>query len=790
MYAVQNFYATILICCLVILDLILADNEYMVSKAETISLEPQYETKLTCEMNIEPDKFQWKFYPTSDYYNPKTEIDLSTSNYRLKPDKFEQNLRNDKHARQRKKSSLPVVADSELVAGDYQCLAYYGASVIASVPWRITMAKLNKFAYQPSVDIQVVEGNTVSWRCQPPESNPEAYIDYYRGDQRIDPPFLKPRIKTMLLQNVSVTDSGRYKCTATLNIKKYTSDTTLSLKVVRYMEHMEPTFIIKPKTLYTVVKGGTVFLDCSAVGNPIPKVVWYKKTGQLPTDRTEFVSGGLKIKNVTLSDTGVYECNHTNDRGTISHQITLMYNEEPTVKCQMNLTDVKQGEALDFDCAVTGIPEPSVTWLLNGFSVKNDSGIEAIGNKIYFKAVEKRHAGNLQIFARNSVKTVYSSISIRVVPLSTSETQVTPSRHNHRHTNKMKSRKMNGKHGKNKPPQMVPPTKPVITRVNDETVMVRWSVPINDGLPIQFFKVQYKEFGPFNSTEIHRGKGWKTMNADIPPTIKNHEVPNLKPDYIYRFRISAVFSNNDNKQSNISDKFHLRKLDFDDRNPLPVPILTETETVNSTSIRLNWKMPPTQSTNVTIEGFYISYLSSSQAGDYMTATVDGKNTKSYVISHLQPDMSYDIKLQSFNFRTASEFSSILKGKTAAIPVPVTVTQVNTAPASNSYKTDSSQLYIFVAVGVVLAALLIIAIFGLVVCRKWKQKKNLNKNDKPAVEEHHIQADCNDYVVGTKSLPRTNGCALPGNRITITSNPLADTDNKNILERIFSRIKTT
>lgn len=35
---------------------------------------------------------------------------------------------------------------------------------------------------------------------------------------------------------------------------------------------------------------------------------------------------------------------------------------------------------------------------------------------------------------------------------------------------------------------------------------------------------------------------------------------------------------------------------------------------------------------------------------------------------------------------------------------------------------------------------------------------------------------NDYAVETMSVPRANG-VLPNNRITITSNPLADADNK-------------
>ena len=45
---------------------------------------------------------------------------------------------------------------------------------------------------------------------------------------------------------------------------------------------------------------------------------------------------------------------------------------------------------------------------------------------------------------------------------------------------------------------MVPPSKPNITKLSDTSVMVKWEVPQNDGLSITFFKVcrdiSFKEF--------------------------------------------------------------------------------------------------------------------------------------------------------------------------------------------------------------------------------------------------------------------------------------------------------
>jgi hypothetical protein len=66
---------------------------------------------------------------------------------------------------------------------------------------------------------------------------------------------------------------------------------------------------------------------------------------------------------------------------------------------------------------------------------------------------------------------------------------------------------------------------------------------------------------------------------------------------------------------------------------------------------------------VAVEGFYVYYRETSSAGDYIKATVEGETQRSFIITHLQPDTSYDIKLQSFTVGTASDFSIILTHKT-------------------------------------------------------------------------------------------------------------------------------
>lgn len=211
---------------------------------------------------------------------------------------------------------------------------------------------------------------------------------------------------------------------------------------------------------------------------------------------------------------------------------------------------------------------------------------------------------------------------------------------------------------------MVPPSRPSITRLSDNKVMVRWSVPSRESLPIQFFKIQYRSLG--ESTKPQKRSQWMTVDFDIPANIRMYEVGDLIPNNSYRFRIAAVYSNNDNKLSNVSKNFLLlcgSQLD-PSKIHLTAPNLTKVEPISETAVVLHWTFPDKPSS--TVDGFYAYYRPASSAAEYYKATVDGMHRRQFKIDGLEPDTPYEFKLQSYTSSAASDFLAIITGKTLSM----------------------------------------------------------------------------------------------------------------------------
>nr|CAD7586982.1 unnamed protein product [Timema genevievae] len=357
---------------------------------------------------------------------------------------------------------------------------------------------------------------------------------------------------------------------------------------------------------------------------------------------------------------------------------------------------------------------------------------------------------------------------------------------------------------------MIPPSRPNITRLTDTSVMVRWSVPPNTGLPIQFFKVQHREMGrrrggPRSHGTQGKSSRWKTNNEDIPPHIRSYEVDGLEPDHTYRFRIAAVYSNNDNQLGPNSARFHLHRGSHLKNSPT----LLHTQAVSPSVIQIFWQFPPSHGP---VDGFYVYYRATSSAGDYVKATVEGETTRSFNITHLLPDTSYDIKIQSFTIVGASDFSSILTNKTLGNPTEKSVMQ-GVTPSGPTVESSNNQLY--VVIGAVLGGLtllwcffatdnvtqihnrlqvsvtcLIIIIIIIICFQPVVDPGNSGEQQDKFGDDALQMEQANVFGLNTKNL--INGCLpqngyLSNSKMNITNNPLADNDQdkiQNVMEMSF------
>ena len=85
-----------------------------------------------------------------------------------------------------------------------------------------------------------------------------------------------------------------------------------------------PIFTTVPPSLASPAQGTTFQGKCQAEGYPRPVVTWSRSAVlPLPGGRTEVNQGTLTIKNLSLADSGLYECVATNIMGTKKTRINV-----------------------------------------------------------------------------------------------------------------------------------------------------------------------------------------------------------------------------------------------------------------------------------------------------------------------------------------------------------------------------------------------------------------------------------------------------------------------------------
>ncbi|XP_075586959.1 brother of CDO [Dermatophagoides farinae] len=490
-----------------------------------------------------------------------------------------------------------------------------------------------RFMLQPKTQMTVILGSNITFECVA-HGYPIPKIMWTKIDGNGELPKQRTFITNgvMVITTVQKQDEGIYSCSASNS--KSSLEANTELKVYEMPEIIQDEY----ETI-EMESGQNYDLHCDARGEPRPLISWlhngYFIDSQITND-VFFEQDGSLLKIIGASPQlhqGIYQCFATNELGTTyaikviqfkslnnyhhhhhNQQVSSTHHHHRFVDSHLN-----ENNPSIMDPSITdGYEQPDFLDNTNYRPNDNDDDDNGQGGQ----GEESKNHDH--------------------------QNQPHPHHHNHHHHH---SKKKHGKFGKDL--KLIPPSRPEISKLNDDSVMVRWHVPKSTGLPIQFFKVQYKELGHGD---------WNTVDIDIPAHIFSYPVCCLNPNSTYRFRIAAVYSNDDNKNGKSSNKFVFQK-DPQMKRPTMPPTILNATSISPEEIVVQWEHLNIDQQPV--DGFFINYRATDSAGQYLMVTSVGATSRSQNIPHLKPNTAYEIKMQCFNDAGTSDFSNIYTVKTIA-----------------------------------------------------------------------------------------------------------------------------
>ncbi|XP_053492650.1 contactin-4 [Ictalurus furcatus] len=367
------------------------------------SLEKSQEVVFSCESQGQPPPFyRWKLNGTS--------IDPTfDSRYTL----FGGNLRI---------TRLNKDQDS----GIYQCFASNSFGTIVSRKASLTFAYLENFRTHRRSAVSVREGQGVVLLCGPPPHSGaltfswifNEYPSYVKQDSRR---FVSQETGNLYIAKVEPSDVGNYTCVVTNTVTKthvHGPPTPLILRTDGVMGEYEPKIEVQFPEVVQVAQGATVKLECFALGNPVPSIIWRRVDG-IPFSRKvdmRKASGILEIPYFEQDDTGTYECVAENSKGRNSVQGKLSFYAPPHMIEKPQDMQKAIDDSLVWECMAIGKPKPSYRWMKNGENLEpTEERVQVVNGALSISRLVLSDAGIYQCVAGNKYGEVYSNAELRVI---------------------------------------------------------------------------------------------------------------------------------------------------------------------------------------------------------------------------------------------------------------------------------------------------------------------------------------------------------------------------------------
>uniref|UniRef100_A0A667XYD3 Contactin 1b n=1 Tax=Myripristis murdjan TaxID=586833 RepID=A0A667XYD3_9TELE len=311
-------------------------------------------------------------------------------------------------------------------AGTYVCVARNIYGTVISKEARVKFGYLEEFPQEERDPVYVKEGQGAVLLCAPPKAWP--YEVSYRWIYNEFPVFLQTdrrrfvsqRTGNLYISKVEAQDAGNYSC--------FVSSPIIGQSVFSKFIPLIPSppddadIRVKfPDT--TALLASNITLECFALGNPIPHIVWRKVDAtDLPANHEISESGAvLHLYNVQYDDAGGYECEAINTKGKDWHKAWLYVESAPEWAETINNTQIDIGSEHTMRCVATGKPYPYIRWYKDGFMVKIAFLQRLIQHIIFaddslkFTSVTFGDSGMYQCIAENYWGIKYANAELRVI---------------------------------------------------------------------------------------------------------------------------------------------------------------------------------------------------------------------------------------------------------------------------------------------------------------------------------------------------------------------------------------
>ncbi|TRY72933.1 hypothetical protein DNTS_001127, partial [Danionella cerebrum] len=554
--------------------------------------------------------------------------------------------------------------------GTFTCVAENRVSKMEASA-TLTVRAAPQFVIRPRDQI-VAQGRTASFPCET-KGNPQPAVFWQKeGSQNLlfpnQPQQPNSRFSVSPSGDLTITvvqraDAGYYICQALTVAGSILAKA--QLEVTDVLTDRPPPIIRQGPVNQTLVVDSIALLRCHASGEPVPTISWLKDGLSLlgKDPRMSLLElGSLQIKNLKLSDSGIYTCVAASSTGETSWSAFLEVkesgslvvvkdrdeNELPGPPSKPQVTDVtKNSVSLSWQPGLPGA-SPISSYVIEAFSQSVSNSWQTVADHVKTTqyTIKGLRPNTIYLFMVRAVNAQgLSDPSPMSEPVRTQDISPPAQGVDHRHVQKELGEVIVRLHN----PVVLSPT----------TIQVTWTVDRQSQF-IQGYRVLFRQMSGLSSPGA-----WQSQDVKV-PSERSMVLSALKKGIVYEIKVRPYF--NEFQGMDSESRTARTTEEAPSAAPQQVTVLT-VGSQNSTSISISWDPPPAEHQNGIIQEYKIWCLGN-ESRFHVNKTVDAA-IRSVVVGGLQAGVQYQVEVAASTSAGVGEFRDVVMSRNNSISEQIT-----------------------------------------------------------------------------------------------------------------------